>query len=96
MHEYRLCLRDRVVCLRQSSNSLFYRSYFPGHPLSLSEQEIKEAETLKWLSDYFQLDVDLVKLYDYWSSKDPVFKRVKSRFTGIRVLRQDPWENLVS
>jgi N-glycosylase/DNA lyase len=85
-----------VICLRQSSDSLFYRSYFPGYSLSLSEQEKKEAETLKWLSDYFQLDVDLVKLYDEWSLTDPVFKRVKSRFSGIRVLRQDPWENLVS
>ncbi|KAF9246178.1 DNA glycosylase [Melanogaster broomeanus] len=79
-HEYRLCLRDWVVCLRQSPEALFYRS----------------AETLTWLNDYFQLDIDLAKLYDEWSDRDTVFYNLRSRFSGIRMLRQDPWENLVS
>jgi N-glycosylase/DNA lyase len=95
-HEYRLCLRDRVVCLRQSPDTLFYRSSFPNIPATPSEVILREAETVKWLRDYFQLDVDLVKLYDQWSESDPVFGKLKSRFEGIRVLRQDPWENLVS
>jgi len=51
---------------------------------------------LVWLRDYFQLDVDLVKLYDTWSDMDPVFLRLRDRFVGIRMLRQDPWENLIS
>jgi N-glycosylase/DNA lyase len=95
-HEYRLCLRDRVVCLRQSNDTLFYRSFFPNTPSSSSDDALREAETLKWLKDYFQLDVDLVKLYDQWSQGDPVFRKLRSRFGGIRMLRQDPWENLVS
>jgi N-glycosylase/DNA lyase len=94
-HEYRLCLPDRVVCLRQSSSTLFYRSVFPA--ISLPSQEaVREKETLQWLDDYFQLDIDLLKLYDSWSDKDPVFRTFRPRFVGIRVLRQDPWENLVS
>lgn len=95
-HEYRLCLRDRVVCLRQSSDYLFYRSVFPGKHLSAEREAVSDEETLSWLKDYFQLDVDLVKLYDQWSDRDQVFNKLKSRFSGIRVLRQDPWENLVS
>ncbi|KDQ61033.1 hypothetical protein JAAARDRAFT_32029 [Jaapia argillacea MUCL 33604] len=95
-HEYRFCLRDRLVCLRQSSDTLFYRSIFPDSPLPPLEEVKREGETLIWLKDYFQLDVDLVKLYDEWSTKDPVFARLRSRFAGIRMLRQDPWENLVS
>ncbi|KAG2158288.1 DNA glycosylase [Suillus bovinus] len=94
-HEYRLCLRDRVVCLRQSSDYLYYRSVFPEH-LSPDQESVSDEETLIWLKDYFQLHVDLVKLYDQWSDRDHVFNKLKSRFSGIRILRQDPWENLVS
>ncbi|KAL4067890.1 DNA glycosylase [Scleroderma citrinum] len=95
-HEYRLCLRDRVVCLRQSPEALFYRSVFPGRDLTPAESALREAETLTWIKDYFQLDVDLLQLYDDWSQRDPVFRSLRSRFSGIRVLRQDPWENLIS
>ncbi|EGN93300.1 hypothetical protein SERLA73DRAFT_189864 [Serpula lacrymans var. lacrymans S7.3] len=94
-HEYRLCLRDRVVCLRQTPNFLFYRSVFPKQ-LSPTQQAVKETETLAWLRDYFQLEVDLVELYDQWSARDAVFDNLRSRFSGIRMLRQDPWENLIS
>lgn len=95
-YEYRFCLRDRVVCLRQSSEALFYRSVFPDGFLDPAQVDAHEEETLLWLKDYFQLDIDLVALYDEWSKRDPVFRNVRSRFSGIRVLRQDPWENLVS
>ncbi|KAF9227507.1 N-glycosylase/DNA lyase [Gyrodon lividus] len=95
-HEYRLCLRDRVICLRQSPEALFYRSVFPDEHVSLTQATLREAETLTWLKDYFQLDIDLSKLYDEWSERDAVFYNLRSRFSGIRMLRQDPWENLVS
>lgn len=95
-HEYRLCLQDRVVCLRQSSDTLFYRTAFPDSPTSHEVETARDAETLLWLRDYFQLDVDLVKLYDEWSEKDPVFSKLRDRFEGIRMLQQDPWENLIS
>ncbi|KAH0827059.1 DNA glycosylase [Lanmaoa asiatica] len=95
-YEYRFCLRDRVICLRQSSKALFYRSVFPDGYLDLAQAHTREEETLVWLKDYFQLDVDLVKLYDEWSERDCVFRNVRPRFPGIRMLRQDPWENLVS
>lgn len=95
-HEYRFCLRDRLVCLRQSPDALFYRSVFPEVPSSPTQEALKEAETLAWLRDYFQLDIDLMKLYEEWSNRDAVFNKLRSRFSGIRMLRQDPWENLVS
>ncbi|KAH9833075.1 DNA glycosylase [Rhodofomes roseus] len=96
-HEYRLCLRDRVVCLRQSPDTLFYRSAYPPSPPSPKTLEQREAETLAWIRDYFQLDIDLVDLYDQWAKRDPVFQRhCSQRFSGIRMLRQDPFENLIS
>ena len=99
--EYRLALKDRVICLRQTSDTLLYRAFFPvapSDPLTCMAdlERLREEETLAWLQDYFQLDVDLVKLYDAWEELDPVFGKLRSRFTGIRMLRQDPWENLVS
>ncbi len=93
-HEYRLCLRDRVVCLRQSRDALFYRSVFP--PFVSGDQGQGEAETLSWLRDSFQLDVDLVDLDRKWSTADPIFNRIQDRFEGIRMFRQDPFENLIS
>lgn len=94
--EYRLCLSDRVVCLYQSPDTLFYRAVFPDPQPSLTQRAVKDAETLGWLNDYFQLDVDLEKLYTDWAARDPVFASLQTRFAGIRMLRQDPWENLIS
>ena len=95
-HEYRFCLRDRVVCLQQNHHTLFYRSVFPEPLPSSTHVALKEAETLAWLRNYFQLDIDLLKLYGEWGNRDAVFNNFQSRFSGIRMLRQDPWENLVS
>ena len=94
-HEYRFCLRDRVVRLQQTAIMLYYRSEFPL-PVASSELENKEVETLAWIRDYFQLDVDLLLLYDQWSVRDPVITKLRDRFGGIRILRQDPFECLTS
>ena len=95
-HEYRLCLRDRVVCLRQSQETLLWNAVFPNPPTSPEETAKRDAETLEWINDYFQLDIDLKELYRTWSGRDPIFNGLQERFSGIRMLRQDPWENLVS
>ncbi|KAF8077855.1 DNA glycosylase [Lyophyllum atratum] len=94
--EYRLCLRDCVVCLRQSPTTLFYRAIYPDPQPTPVQQPLRDAETLVWLNDYFQLDIDLATLYNEWSTRDSVFAGMQSRFQGIRILRQDPWENLIS
>ena len=84
-HEYRFALRDRVVRLRQTSDNLLWSS------------QPDRDDTVDWLRDYFQLDVDLEKLYIEWAKRDTVFDMlVKDRFRGLRMLRQDPWENLMS
>lgn len=92
--EWRLPLSDRLICLRQAPDALFFRAIFPeGSALDVNA---RDKSTLAWLKDYFQLDVDLEKLYAEWSERDPVFKGISRRFSGIRIMRQDPWENVVS
>ncbi|OWF54701.1 N-glycosylase/DNA lyase [Mizuhopecten yessoensis] len=61
--------------------------------METSETSAKHEEILR---DYFRLDVNLTDLYTAWSLSDPVFKRTAIDFTGIRILRQDPVENLFS
>ncbi|KAG9036243.1 8-oxoguanine glycosylase ogg1 [Tulasnella sp. JGI-2019a] len=94
--EWRLTLQDRVICLRQTPTTLLYRAIFPNENASPEENALREETTLAFIRDYFQLDVDLVELYSQWSASDEVFRKVRERFVGIRILRQDPWENLVS
>lgn len=74
-----------MLFLRQEGDTLHYASY-PEDP-----------EVLQTLRDYFNLHISVSDLYDQWSSSDPVFKSTAARgFSGVRMLRQDPWENLVS
>jgi len=44
---------------------------------------------------YFRLDDDLLKIYSQ-ISKDEHIRRAISAFRGLRILRQDPWECLIS
>ena len=46
------------------------------------------------LHDYFQLDINLRKLYEQWKKADANFNQVATEFPGVRILRQDPTENL--
>ena len=82
---------------QDTSTHLTYRyELFGREPPPESLQERRDAETLFWLRDYFHLDVDLLQLYDEWSQKDAVFSKLRDRFSGIRMLRQDPFECLLS
>jgi len=76
-HEYPPYLQDRVVCLRQSPDTLFYWSVFPDSPVHPEVEAARDAETLLWIKDYFQLDVDLINLYNKWSEKNPVFAKLR-------------------
>jgi len=53
-------------------------------------------ETEKQLIDYFQLDKNLGHLYQDWSSNDPIFEKLSTTYPGVRILRQDPVENVFS
>ena len=46
------------------------------------------------LADYFRLDMSLTQQYREWSTADPIFRQHAASFRGIRMLRQDPVENV--
>lgn len=81
-------LFGRVWQLSQDDHHLHFRS--------LAKEELAASAEEKLLRDYFQLDVDLVPLYEKWAANDPVFEKLSTQFAGVRMLRQDPVENLFS
>lgn len=88
-------LRGRILSVRQDPTHLYYRAIFP--PLSPVKSKLDILDdTGELVRDYFNLSVDLAGLYEKWSSRDPHFKKIALKFAGIRMLRQDPWENLLS
>ncbi|KAJ5715939.1 8-oxoguanine DNA glycosylase N-terminal [Penicillium malachiteum] len=53
-------------------------------------------QTLRIIKHYLNLTPNLSELYTQWSAQDPNFKKKAVQFAGIRILRQDAWEALVS
>nr|XP_047928969.1 N-glycosylase/DNA lyase [Anser cygnoides] len=80
-------LGARVWTLVQERDRLWYTVY---------GEEPPGPDTDGILRDYFQLDVGLPALYRAWGAADPHFRRVAGDFPGVRVLRQDPVECLLS
>ncbi|KAF9894954.1 8-oxoguanine glycosylase ogg1 [Aspergillus nanangensis] len=92
-NEWRCVLRGRLFSLKQSPTDLYYRTYLPPSPPTTTTPT---DELEKILRSYFNLTPNLTSLYSQWSSQDPNFRKKAPQFTGIRILRQDAWEALVS
>jgi N-glycosylase/DNA lyase len=91
----------RVVCLRQTDAAIFYTAVYPPSSPDTWDTDRRSGTTKRWLDDYFQLTryPDLGELYGDWRKRDPAFfatVELGSGSTGVRVLRQDPWECLVA
>ncbi|GAA5885316.1 hypothetical protein JCM16303_005999 [Sporobolomyces ruberrimus] len=96
---------DRTVVLRQDDEGIHYRSLYPHRPPHTAYLADTEKDTTRpLLVDYFQLSTPLAPLYSQWSSSDRKFAtKIKldeeqggGRLRGVRVLKQDEWETLVS
>lgn len=53
-----------------------------------------EEDEAALLIDYFRLNEPLNELYDEWAKCDPIFSEAAKKFTGVRMLRQEPIENI--
>ncbi|XP_067929031.1 N-glycosylase/DNA lyase-like [Watersipora subatra] len=61
-----------------------------------SSDKVTDEKAENILQDYFQLKVDLAALYQKWAKVDSHFEGIAESFLGIRIMRQDPTENLFS
>lgn len=85
--------------MKQDSDTLYYRTYQSKSSTSTpiaAEDDSKDDHSLRIIKHYLNLSSNLSDLYAQWSSQDPNFKKKAAQFTGIRILRQDAWEALVS
>jgi len=62
----------------------------------VNDTEEDEAKLKMELEDYLQLKVGLEVLYQTWAAADPLFAEVAEKYPGVRILRQDPVENVFS
>ena len=90
LETWRGVLDSRLWLLAQDNERLYFKSISQ----SSSEKDFNDEESV--LHDYFQLKVDLAPLYKKWADVDPVFETIAQSYSGIRMLRQDPAENLFS
>jgi len=80
--------------LTQNETSIDYQVVNPSLNGDEKKEEKKKYEDI--LKDYFQVHVNLEKLYSEWSNADENFCKVAKDYQGVRMLQQDPVENLFS
>lgn len=73
---------DRLIEVAMDSGYLLWQTH-PGGGIDL-------------IRDYFRLDDDVNSIYAYLSERDPHITELLQKFNGLRILRQDPVETLLS
>lgn len=84
-------LNEKLWFLKQDDEGNVIYKTVNGNASSCTDEDDST-----FLKEYFQLDVDVGKLYENWSKNDRTFQDLSLSFSGIRILRQDPVENLFS
>ena len=93
-------LHGRILSLKQDATHLHYRVTWPkASAVSLaSKPQTKSStddDTESLIRHYFNLTPNLTELYERWSKADSNFKKRASKFTGVRIMKQDAWEALI-
>lgn len=95
-------LRGRILQLAQDSTHLRYRALYPTAfeapatpPSSIAAPDDEDDDTQELVQHYLNLEPNLDRLYQQWSSADKNFSKKAPKFTGVRILRQDAWEALI-
>ena len=79
----------------ENYSSAYHGNYHSTTPSTINKKDENEEE-LDFLKSYFQMNVKVTDLYTTWSKNDLFFQELNEPFHGIRILRQDPVENLFS
>lgn len=64
--------------------------------MAKKESTKSDLDFKKLLKNYFRLDMNLGNYYKEWSKRDELFRKACQQFYGIRMLCQEPVENLFS
>lgn len=62
---------------------------------TLRYEVITGQVTLDFLTNFFRLDDPLDEIFAHWSDDD-LLQEAYQKYRGLRIIRQDPWECLVS
>ncbi|CAF0752892.1 unnamed protein product [Adineta steineri] len=88
-------LKSYIIYLQHENENLRYTFYTNKSCIIESNENDRQNETLRILHNYFQLSIKLHDLFQQWCKSDVRFQNGLIP-TGIRVLDQDPLENLIS
>ena len=77
-------VKGHPIKVRPSGNGIEFRSNVPAGPLQSHVQT------------YFRLDQDIKPVHDALRRVDATMRRLVEQYGYVRILRQDPWECLVS
>lgn len=80
-----------VIAIKQTPLTTYYAHLNPNYD-SYNETEVVTT----FIHSYFQLDCNMKSLYSKWAAGCPRMKVITEILPGVRILRQDPWECLVS
>lgn len=72
----------------------WYYGEIAGKPVRVRQEEDfihYEGISEKRIVDYFSLDEDVERIYLMISERDQIIRRAVKEFSGLRLLRQDPW-----
>ncbi|MEJ2051186.1 MAG: 8-oxoguanine DNA glycosylase, N-terminal domain-containing protein [Calditrichota bacterium] len=76
----------------QSHNRVFY---IEQHNATLTFEPLYGACSKDFIRSFFRLDDDLTEIFKGWDS-DALLPVVYTQFAGLRLMRQHPWECMVS
>ncbi|CAJ0865574.1 18087_t:CDS:2 [Entrophospora sp. SA101] len=83
-NEWSCAFKGRLISLRQTESNVEYRSYQSSSSYSSPSFPYNSSASLS-----------STEYYAKWCKADKNFAKVADRFQGVRILRQDPVENLI-
>lgn len=89
--KWRGVIGSHVWTLHQDENFLYCNVLAGKNSDKLNSSELKIK-----ISHYLRLDNPLSDLYQIWSLRDSKFASISKDFMGVRILNQDPVENIFS
>jgi N-glycosylase/DNA lyase len=85
-----------IVVIRETPTTTLYRPLTTIPTSNNDKNKNDEEELRRALLDYFQLETSLPELYEEWSLNCPRLAVIARCIPGVRIIKQDPWECLVS